>query len=416
MSDKSKEAQEVLDALGTKFASSEKVDAVDKKVDGIQESMKEITGLLRANAPKETLTDPDTDSVQITRDELDDKNGKPKILMTKVLRGLIHQRVTGKWYPGKNAKEGREYALAEKYFHGGVTRAFEVLTDTAGGFIVPEEWDSAIIPTLKARSAVFGMGPNIITMRRDTMHLPAFDAKKTFVWSAENTAPTEGTPTTREIILTPKKVIGTAAVSTEWLEDADESANTDFRNELLGEMAEFIDLSFLEDQSGGPTALRNISGISTDGAAGDFVDGGTLTYDDMVRFENSLMSNDVRPPYAWIYHPRTLSEVAKIKSTDGVPLFVPNVNGTTATTPLGYPVFTSSQIPTNQVKGGSGAVMSYLLLVKPSDVVIGQRRGVTLDVSEHAQFEKDQIMIRMTARFDINVRHVESILHVDGIA
>lgn len=409
----SKEAQEVLKALDSKFASSESVEEVKADVGAIKDSLGEIKSLLSANTPKDVL---DVSSGILHDEFKDDKDGKPKVLMTKVLRGVIHQRRTGMWYKGRTAKERREYEVAKQYFLNSEERAFEVLTDVEGGFIIPEEWDSSIIPTLKAQSAVFAMGPTIISMTRDTMHLPAFNAKKSFAWVAENTATTEGTPTTREILLTPKKVIGTAAVSNEWLEDADEAANTDFRNELLGEMAEFIDLSFLETQSGGPTGIRGISGISTDGAAADFIDGGTLTYDDMVRFENSLMSNDVRPPYAWLYHPRTLAEVAKIKSTDGVPLFVPNVQGTTATTPLGYPVFTTSQIPTNQTKGGSGAVMSYLLLVKPSDIIIGQRRGVTLDVSSEAQFEKDQIMIRMTARFDINVKHVESILHVDGVA
>ena len=408
-----KETQALIGVLDKRFVGQK---AFDDAIDGVNGSMGEVkTSLAAITKNIEKLTA----APGILHDEYKDGANGPKILVTRALLGAWSQRKFGRWPTGRNANEAREYRLAKEYFEASMApneeKAFTSLTTTTGGFLIPEEWEMAVVPTLKAQSVVFAMGPTIREMTRDTMNWPAFNAKKSFTWEAENSAPSEGTPTTRNIVFTPKKTIGTSAVSTEWLEDADASANESLRQELLGEMAEWLDLSLLETQSGGPTGLSVISGITSIGSNADATDGGEIGYDDLSRAVYEQDKANLRPPYAWLAHPRTKDKLRRLKDENGVPYFVPDRNAPTQITPFGFPLFTSSQMSIAQTKGAL-TTASYMLLVRPDEVVVARRRGITIDMSEHAQFEKDQVMIRITGRFDINVKHAAAVVKITGIA
>lgn len=333
----------------------------------------------------------------------DDENGRPKVNVCRALYGEIFRTKRGVWPKGRDGAEAREYKVALDY----VEKALGSAGDTSGGFLIPEEWEAEVVPTLKAQSIVFAMGPTVRETRRDVLNVPAFDAKKTFAWVTENTSASEQTPTTRNIVLTPKKVIGLSAVSTEWLEDADAESNDALRQELFESLAEFLDAALLEGSGANrPTGLRSISGISEVAGIGGIV------YDNLTNGEFQLKNADVRPPFAWLMHPRTERDLKNVKDSNGLPLFLVHPNFSNVLQPLGHPVFTSTQISVDE---GVSSDETYILLVKPSEVIVARRRGITVAVSEHAGFSADQIQIRITARFDLNLKHVESSVALTGI-
>jgi HK97 family phage major capsid protein len=351
----------------------------------------------------EWIADQKAASFGILHNEYKDGAFGPKLNFCRVVYGEIFRRKHGTWPAGRDAAEAREYRLAEQY----VSKALGSSTDTAGGFAIPEEWEDGLIETLKARSIVFEMGPDIKDTRRDVLNVPAFDAKKTYAWVAENTSASEQSPTTRNIPLTPKKVIGLAAMSNEWLEDADDAANESLRQELLGALAEFVDEALLQGSGANrPTGLRDISGIT------EIASVGALTFDHLTDAQFRLKSDNVRPPYVWLGHPKAEKSIQDLKDSDGRPLFLLAPQFGNQIKPLGHPFLTSTQVATDE---GVSSDETYLLLVKPADVIVARRRGINIAVSEHAGFSSDQTQLRLTARFDVALKHVESVVLLSGI-
>lgn len=398
--------EKVLPQLDERYSSKEEVAEIVKRFEQRTADAEARAKVAEEKSEANEKAVAEVRAAAILHDEYKDTPKGPKFLVAKALYAQLYRKAVGVFPQGRDDAEARQYKLIASLLPGMQQKALSTGTTTAGGFLIPEEWDAEVIPTLKAESVVFAINPTIRQTNRDVYHWPAFNAKKTFVWSAENAAASEGTPTTREIVLTPRKCIGLSAVSNEWLEDADAATDASLRGELLGELAEFLDASLLHGSgSNRPTGLRNIASVNEISPAAV-----TLDWPDFARCEAEIRNDNVRGPLAWIMRPQTLRLVKNFEDVDGRPIFPEAVRGEVLR-PLGYPVFETTQLPTDEGPSSETVIM----LVKPEDVLIAQRRGITVAISEDAGFASDQIQIRLTARFDINLKHVESLCVLSSI-
>ena len=81
----------------------------------------------------------------------------------------------------------------------------------------------------------------------------------------------------------------------------------------------------------------------------------------------------------------------------------------------GYPVITSNQVPSDLVKGSSGAVCSAAIFGNFADLIIGLWGGLDLQVNPYSLDTKGAVRVTAFQDCDIQVRHPESFAAMQDI-
>lgn len=280
--------------------------------------------------------------------------------------------------------------------------------NSAGGFLVPTEFSSAIID-LRDQYGVFRRECRVWPMASDSTTFPRRSGGLTAYPMAENTATTESQKTWDQVSLTAKKWGVLTRYSTELADDAVISIADDLAQEVGYAFAVAEDTAGF---SGDGTATYNgifgilpkiIDGMHTAGAVDaasnhdtfaeiDATDLATL----MAKLPMYAMRNAAwycsQPCFELVFS-RLMQAAGGNAKTDQA-----------ARSPyqyLGYPVIVSQSLPT------STGDLSNLAMLLFGDLrlaaTMGSRREITMKVSEDRYFELDQIGILGTERFDINI-------------
>jgi len=315
-----------------------------------------------------------------------------------------------------------------------VKRTITEGTAGAGGSLIPQEWTDFVIPELGAQVVFLKAGPNILPMQHQILNIPGLTNNATYTWLGENAAISETAPATNNNALTLHTLKGLTDVSIEWLRDATPETDAALQANLIRGASRAFDLAYLNGSGANtPTGMANVSGIVQNFAGNGVANGSTITLDDLSNAIYGLENaNAPREGRSWFMHPRTLNEIRLMRDTLGRPLFIDNLQrenlvGPNAVIPalfrgadgfiLGYPVFTSTQIPVNQTRG-TATTASFLLLVAMSDMYVGQgvkSQGLEVAISDQALFANAQIAIRLLYRTDVQPGHAVSICSVAGI-
>ena len=118
-------------------------------------------------------------------------------------------------------------------------------------------------------------------------------------------------------------------------------------------------------------------------------------------------ANALRGRLGWAMHPLALSKCRQITENGGgahIPVMMTNPTEGFEDRLMGYPVRTSTQLPTPAANSAS------ILFGNFDDVIVCRWGGMRLlasDTSDDA-FSKDQTHIRATMRMDVALRHPES--------
>lgn len=114
----------------------------------------------------------------------------------------------------------------------------------------------------------------------------------------------------------------------------------------------------------------------------------------------------------WIMHRTVLEEIAQFENTAGFRIFQETINGPTPGQLLGFDVITSEVMPSYT---SVGADTPFVILGNPSRALMGQRRGITADVSREAviqdgdgaivynAYQADGALLRITERVGFKV-------------
>ena len=354
-------------------------------------------------------------------------DAKPKVIIPaacrrrtpKVFTGagaLENAYWSGQWFAGLCGNEFakkrcEENGLTYSKSDGRDLRPQAALSEssnTAGGYLVPEEFEAAVID-LREQYGVFRANTRVIPMSSDTLVVPRITGDLSTFYLGENTEITASDKTFDQVQLTAKKLCALNRHSTELAEDAAVSIA-----ELL--VQDFAwNFALAEDNAGftgdGTSTFGGIFGAAVKIDDGNHTASvfdtatGNIAFSDLLltEFESCL---GLLPQFASISPAWYISRVgfyasmARLMDAAGGNT-IDTIAGGTALQFLGVPVRISQVL--NSATGDETSTVKCLVGDLRLASTLGDRRGLTARTTTERYFEFDQIGIQAIQRYDINV-------------
>lgn len=309
-------------------------------------------------------------------------------------------------------KDFRDAPYEQEVFSAMREKAMSQGTDTAGGYIVPEEAITQVIERLKANVIAYDLGARDMTGNGVPVTIPKLTSSATGYWVSENSTITSSDLGFEQINMVPKTVAGRVILSNLLLETSTPTADSIIEQDLASQLGLAVDAGVLNGSSGGgagePVGIMQTSGVGTVTTAAQI--GTPPTVANMMEFLSDLdNANALRGRLGWALHPLALSEIRQMTvdySGASTPLTAVSTSTGFADTLFGYPMRTSTQM----VAPTASNFARSILFGNFDDVMICRWGGLRLlasDTSDDA-FSKDQTHIRATMRVDVALRHPES--------
>lgn len=287
-------------------------------------------------------------------------------------------------------------------------RDMNVGTAIDGGNLVGTTLDgSSFIDLLRNAMALEQCGVTTLTGLNGNLAIPRQTGGASHFWLAENGVPTESAAAFDQVALTPKTVGAYTELSRKLILQSSIDAELFAMLELVRTLSLAIDNGGINGTgaSNQPTGILNVSGIG-DVAGG--TNGAAPTWDHVVELETdvSVANADIGSLcYLTNAKFRGKSKRTFIDAGSGERLW----DSRNGSTPLnGYRTVVSNQVPSNLVKGSSGAVASAAIFGNFADLIIGMWGGLDLQVNPFSLDTKGAVRITAFQDVDIAVRHAES--------
>lgn len=280
-----------------------------------------------------------------------------------------------------------------------------------GGALVPPEFENYLI-LLREQFGVFRGRARYTPMTREQKTIFRQTGGLTAYFVDEEDAITGSKANFDRVLLTAKKLGCLAYESTELSEDS----IMDMGDILMGEIA--YAFAKKEDQCGfvgdGTSTYGRISGVTnrlltvftTAGGTGLTLSSGNLwselTLNDFLAVDGSLPAYAEGANCAWYCHKKFWDTVLLRLALASGGVTAAEVIAGAPRRFLGHDVIISQAMPSSEANSQVPAVLGDLSMA----ATFGDRRQTTVAWSEHYAFNTDQLAVRGTERFDINVNDV----------
>jgi len=289
--------------------------------------------------------------------------------------------------------------------HGVEIRVQTEGVNSAGGFVVPDVMERAIID-LREQYGMFRANARVVPMSSDHMLIPRRAGGVTAYFVGETDAITASDKSWNQVELTAKKLGALTRMSTDLNEDAIINIADDLAQEMAYAFAQKEDQCGLDGD--GTSTYGGMIGIRTRFVDGNHTagqDAGTSPYtawshatlpDELI----TLMS--LLPAYAIPRAKWYISPAGKAGLFDAIALAAGgNTTAQIASgaqpTFAGYPIVVSPAMPS----APTNATVAFLFGDLSLSTTFGDRRGITIKTSSERYIEYDQIAIQATERFCI---------------
>ena len=279
-------------------------------------------------------------------------------------------------------------------------------TGNAGGFTVATDMRASdFISALRNAMVIDGLGARMLTGLVGNVAIPKQSGAGTAYWVAENAAPTESQQLLAQVTMTPKTVGAYTDISRRLLIQS----SIDVESMVQTDLATVLGLAIQQAAISGSGASNQPTGITTAITAG--VIGGTNglapTWQHMIDLETAIASaNADVGSMAYLTNAKVrgkLKSTQKFASTNGMPVW------DAGDMPInGYRAGITNAVPSNLVKGTSGATCSAILFGNFADLVIGMWGSLDLLVDPYTGSSAGTIRVVTLQDCDIAVRNVES--------
>ncbi len=298
-------------------------------------------------------------------------------------------------------------------------------TNTAGGYLVPEEFFADVIFLLNeygfARKYCASVG-----MKSNVLNVSTLTGKPTVAWTDENTTIAASKATFGRLTLTAKKLAAIYPISNELLADA----NIDIYNTIVriftNVFAQEEDAQVFSGSGSPFIGILNTSGVISTPLGGSTTSGKTkyidIVFDDLIRLVNSLSPAQQRGASLFIEQ-NTLTDLLKLKDSssrylwDLTSAILPSVASTQGLTGSGlsfrgFPIVVMPNgILINSYDSGSHAATPFAIFgnLRTAGCWLGQHGGMDVRVSFDATadgvnaFTNDLQMLRMTERIAFGI-------------
>jgi len=291
-------------------------------------------------------------------------------------------------------------------------------TDAGGGVLTPERVIPILFEPLAAASVVLQATPTERIFDADggaPVRIPRIASLALAdPWRSENTLIAEVDPVYDELVLLPtslKSLKVLHRLSNELARNSVGNVEDLIGDAFIRAIAREVDRAFLvgDGASNTVTGLANETGVQTIAAVG------TPTIDDLYDAEAKLLAANGDPETAaWFMAPRSFSTLRKQRAdgATGAYLMQPDPTQAGRMSLLGYPIYTTTQIPIN---GGAGTNESRIILADMAQIAVGRDLEPRLDVLRETYGNWDQVALRVVARMDIGALNAEAIIVLNGV-
>jgi HK97 family phage major capsid protein len=286
-----------------------------------------------------------------------------------------------------------------------VRGAMSTTDDAAGGAVVPQEMEQAIID-LRESYGVFRQESRVVPMASGTMTIPRRTSGITAYFLSDNDSVTASDKAFNNVNLVAKKLGALTKYSSELAEDAIVSIGDNLTDEMAWAFAK------KEDDCGfngdGTSTYGGIVGVLNAVNAGSILDaasGNTSFAElDLTDFEKLA---GMLPQYAaanakwYISRVGYFQSMKRLMDAAGGNTNITLADGTMRQMFLGYPVVVSQVLNDTTTAQTDTNILAFGDLRLAS--TMGSRRDIRVRISDQRYMEYDQIGILGTQRFDINV-------------
>jgi len=219
-----------------------------------------------------------------------------------------------------------------------IVAALQVGTDTEGGYIVPEEFETRLVQALDEWNVMRGLC-SVITAGADR-NIPVETSYGAAAWIAEEGAYGEGDPAFDRVILSAHKVGKIVKVSEELLQDA----FFDLEGYLIDNFSRAIGLAeeaaFVNgDGTGKPTGIVGSAGVGVTAASPT-----AITADELIDLYHSL-KRPYRRQATWMMADSTVKMIRKLKDGNGQYIWQPGLRAGEPDMLLGRRLEVSDNVP-----------------------------------------------------------------------
>lgn len=291
------------------------------------------------------------------------------------------------------------------------TRPQNALQETGnelGGYLVPDEMETQIIE-LRQKYGVFRREAKQVPMKGDTKSIPRRIQGVTAYFVGENSLGVTSDKAWDQVKLIAKKLMAITLYSSELSEDAVINIGDDLTDEISYAFSLKEDqCGFLGDGTSGYGSIVGLANALTSNsiyqAAAGHNSMANLTLGDHQALMGMLPNYVMAPKWYchkayWSNVMMRLIDAAGGNTAQWISTGVPEQGGYHEF--LGYPVVEAQVLP-NTLGAATNTKFCYFGDLEMA-ASMGNRRGVTIQISDDRYFEYDQIGIKGTERFDINV-------------
>lgn len=379
-------------ATKRRLALAEFLEKGSKRFDAIEGMLKTHAAQIRA--------------IEGIRERLPGVNGNKgdRFRFSAVIRGMVNGGLdcAAAWV---GAEHEREVGMETR------KRALLQGTDSAGGYVVPNEYIAQIIPELVAATVVLESGATQMTGLDGTpVEIPRLASGATAEWGVENTTITDSDQTLEQITLSPHMARAMTYMSRRVVAMSNPSIEAMVRADLIGVIARALDIAALRGTGAAsqPTGISNLGVTVTSLAGTPTID---ALYDTLYRLEADDVPED---KIGWVMNPREWNTLRQLKDANNQYYVQPDVTGKAKGFLFGFPIRTTTAIPINL---GAGNNESEIYLGAWSELIWAMFGNMVVEATTEGgdTFAKHQVGVKVVTECDFNVRHTESFEVLDQV-
>jgi HK97 family phage major capsid protein len=301
----------------------------------------------------------------------------------------------------------REQAVVGQ--HGSLGQMVRAMSTSSGSAVVPEIWAGNVIDRARNMAAVLKAGAEIVPMDAKTVQIGRLTGDPTAAFRTEGSAITASDPTFDNVTLDAKTMSALVVGTMEWFQDSDvdeivENALAQaFANQLdlvalygsITTGAGAIDLATPPNPRG---VLGALNALAASSVLGNATNGTAQTagsyYDELIDLLFTPQDHN-ETPNALIWNSKAARQYVKAYDTTGQPLRAPEDFSQVDR-------YVSNQIP-SYTKGTMADRATDVFAGDWSQLLIGQRLGMTVQVLTERYAENGQIGIVVHWRGDVGI-------------
>lgn len=297
-------------------------------------------------------------------------------------------------------------------------RAHTVGSPASMGNLVQTDYREHI-PALTPEMQVLNLGAELWSGLTGNIQMTRETNQASSSWVGETDASVEQTITTEKVNLVPHRLTAFAKQSRQLLAQTSGLSDQIIGRNLENAISLGVDLAAINGSGIGdvPLGLLNTSGVNAayaGGAAlvGDNPNGAALVRADLVNAEKLVaVQNAQFPNMKWLTNPKVRAALKNIKVDAGSGRFLWEDMAEL----LGYPALVSTQVPSDLVKGASGATLSAMIFGDWSKLIVAQWAGIDIILDEVTLASQAEFQLFVHSWWDFGVRYPQAFTHFKDI-